>query len=367
MLIRPHGVDRGERGQALIVFVAIFTLIFVLAAFVIDGGLAFENRQVAQKDADAAARAGAAQYIAALSSGASVNYDTASEASITDATRNGNDAPADPVTFSPPTCKNMMDTETTCARQDCPTIGATIPGVPSVEVAARRPSEALFSRIFNVASDNTFKDVGARSVACAGSVTGIGPGTGQLIPNSLRYGLNDCFISPTSPTLKFGHECQFETKSDSLIDVPGAGACEGGPTQPPLIGDAIATGVTTPFLCSVNTCTPNAALSCSTGGSGCSGPNQPDCASGRNGASGQNDAIVGFQRRLAPSPCSSDTTACSAADTCAGGMSLNNGLAVFRAALVRVDGQPTGGPSGSAVPIRMAPCMCNATASRRAL
>src|SRR3972149_2854324 len=45
---------REERGQAIILFVGIFTVIMVISAIVVDFGLWFSERRGAQKDADAA-------------------------------------------------------------------------------------------------------------------------------------------------------------------------------------------------------------------------------------------------------------------------------------------------------------------------
>ena len=59
----PAGVRRGERGQYLVLFVVLFSLIIGIAAFSIDQGVWLGERRISQKDADAAARAGASVYI----------------------------------------------------------------------------------------------------------------------------------------------------------------------------------------------------------------------------------------------------------------------------------------------------------------
>ncbi len=51
--------NRGERGQALLLFVGIFTVILVIAAIVIDFGLWMAERRSLQRAADLAAAAGA--------------------------------------------------------------------------------------------------------------------------------------------------------------------------------------------------------------------------------------------------------------------------------------------------------------------
>jgi len=55
---------RGERGQAIILFVGVVTVIFVMAAITIDFGIWFSERRGAQKDADAASLAGAQELLA---------------------------------------------------------------------------------------------------------------------------------------------------------------------------------------------------------------------------------------------------------------------------------------------------------------
>ena len=56
-----------ERGQAIILFVGLFTVILLMAAIVIDFGLWFSERRGAQKDADATALAAVQAYIDDLS------------------------------------------------------------------------------------------------------------------------------------------------------------------------------------------------------------------------------------------------------------------------------------------------------------
>lgn len=56
---KPWSWGRGERGQVIILFVGVITVIFVIAAIVIDFGLWFAERRAAQRAADLAAAAGA--------------------------------------------------------------------------------------------------------------------------------------------------------------------------------------------------------------------------------------------------------------------------------------------------------------------
>lgn len=60
---RQRKVKRGERGQFLILFVALFTGLMVIGAIVVDVGLWFSERRGAQKEADAVALAGVQAYL----------------------------------------------------------------------------------------------------------------------------------------------------------------------------------------------------------------------------------------------------------------------------------------------------------------
>src|SRR3989304_1413520 len=52
-----------DRGQAIILFVGVFTVILVIGAIVVDFGLWVSERRGAQKDADAATMAGAYELL----------------------------------------------------------------------------------------------------------------------------------------------------------------------------------------------------------------------------------------------------------------------------------------------------------------
>jgi hypothetical protein len=59
MIKNLWGAPRGERGQVLIFFVVIFTVILIIGTIVVDVGSFVSDRRTAQKDADAAVYAGA--------------------------------------------------------------------------------------------------------------------------------------------------------------------------------------------------------------------------------------------------------------------------------------------------------------------
>src|SRR5437870_2189591 len=92
---KRRGVNRGERGQVLVLFVGLFTVLIALAAFSIDQGLWLGHRRIAQKDADAAVRAGAVPFVEAISAGdnPSTVFGDASDAALASAGLNSAPTP----------------------------------------------------------------------------------------------------------------------------------------------------------------------------------------------------------------------------------------------------------------------------------
>lgn len=333
----------GERGQVLLLFVAFFTVLLVFAAITIDQGLWLGHRRAAQKDADAAARAGAAKYIAALSAGLPVSsaYDGAATAALGLATLNGAPTVTAATTFNPGGCANTASTAQACARPDCPTVnpgspggaGPPLVGVPSIEIAVPRPAPALFLRIFGVGNGNK---IGARSTACVGSITTVFPGPAQFIPIMLHYNYpaapDACFVGSTP---QIGQKCVIATKQDSTLELPLSGDCAGGSTNPGDVATAIKLGLnSTDFRCAVNTCTSSGAPNYVCPSSACTVAPQTTCVVARPGALGSVD-VGGFNDRITLVE--------------ATGASCSNSLASlinFRATFARADGAPMGGPPG---------------------
>ncbi len=188
MLTRLHGrvgsadVRRSEQGQILILFLALFTVTLALAAFAIDQGLWYGKRRVAQKDVDAASRAGAMVLLV----GDGVHYGACSRAEQT-AGQNG-------ATLS--------------------TLSATIDGCEADRVCVTARSErevgSLFARLFNIDSI----EIGAEAVACAGSAQGVHAHDNDSGPNGIPIVLaptgnsRECIDDvPTNLTLQVGREC----------------------------------------------------------------------------------------------------------------------------------------------------------------
>jgi hypothetical protein len=243
---------RSERGQALILFVGIFTVVLVVAAFAIDQGLWLNHRRIAQKDADAAARAGAARYLSYLDN---PDFGAASDAALAIAADNG--APGLPAGATPPTWSPKCDsqTDTTCARSKCPLeSGAPLDAAPSIEIAVPRPAPSLFLRLFGAGNAD---NIGARSTACVGGVTRLQIGEGgpssalPIVLNQRDPDASDsCFLGSgllryTQDCVIFGATAPYEAEEEDLPPPP--------PSHPQLVADTSSPCFTGPtsFDCSI--------------------------------------------------------------------------------------------------------------------
>jgi len=275
---RPQ-LAAADRGQTIVFFVVAFSIVLALAAFVIDQGVFVNNRRVAQKDADAAARAGASKFISAISDGvAPMSRAAEAEARAEKyATQNGADVPLPLKNTSP----------------DCPTIDGTIEDAPAIEVGVRRPAPNLFSRYFPGAGAGD--DIGARSTACVGSATTISPAQFEGIPVEIRNddtALNSCF---TAGVARIGMQCVIKGASQGthprgLFFVPDPSECDGTGGGISDITAGIVSGID--YTCQINT------------GSACT---QTTCVDPDNADAG-NALRIAFRDRLArTNTCGADT------------------------------------------------------------
>ncbi len=171
-------------------WIAIFTVILGMGAFAIDQGLWLGKRRVSQKDADAAARAGALRYLADTS-------DTAGAAAQARQWAIANLA----VTSNP----NTSFTASSSCTGKYINGGAPVAGVPSIQVKIDRPAPALFSRVFGVAGI----DAQAIAVACVGQPSSYqGADPYYTAPGSPS---DPCFQTNGQPAI--GVTCVFKTAS----------------------------------------------------------------------------------------------------------------------------------------------------------
>ncbi len=235
--------ERRERGQVLILFIALFSVLLTMAAIGIDQGLWLGQRGIAQKDADAAARAGAAVYLSAMDAPSSA--DAAAQArAVQYAVANGAPTPIPTVT----------------SNSGCPTIGGSgassptpIPNAPSVSIGVGRPAPGLFTRalwgLLGMAGSPDQSGIGASSTACVGSVLTIGPdnsggkplnlpveifstattcfdATGKASVGTPRIGMQ-CVIKNSDPRHGYLHKAASASQCTGATD-PIQGAIESG-------------------------------------------------------------------------------------------------------------------------------------------
>lgn len=187
---------RSERGQFLILFMFAFSLVLALGAFAIDQGFWYGRHTVSQKDADAAARAGA---IAQLG-------DSYKPCKYADATASENGSA---LTFDLG-CEQTPRLEDSYASTDCPASGISGPFRGSMTATVIQNTPSLFARFFGIDSIN----VGATSTACVGSVTKLRAdlrtkpdAANEALPIVLQAtanGTSSCFANGM---LSMGREC----------------------------------------------------------------------------------------------------------------------------------------------------------------
>jgi hypothetical protein len=180
----------GERGQTIIMFAGIFTVLLIMGVVAVDFGLWLSERRGAQTDADLPALAGAAE-LTVLDPG------PAEEAKAVDSTEkwlkwndeSGNASLAEPV---------LVDDS--CFSDD----PRDRPGVPdSVTVRVRHDTRTLFGRFFDMA----VPVIGAHAKACAGSLwqaKGLFPIAVPMVGNN-----SDCFDKDAdgNPIPIYGSTC----------------------------------------------------------------------------------------------------------------------------------------------------------------
>jgi hypothetical protein len=202
-----------QRGQVLLMFIGIFTVIAVVGLVVVDFGLWFSERRGAQTDADMSALAGAQAYVADLTDTAGA-FDDAVEWAV----KNG----VDPAKIDPSNTSNCS------AGNSCVDVGigncygnGTDTAMPWVESDIRHNTRTLFGRFFELA----VPDIGATARACVGSprtaidLSPFGVQTGFVTdPSCPDYGqpLSNCLEpDPADPTNKtrpvYGAVCILKT------------------------------------------------------------------------------------------------------------------------------------------------------------
>jgi len=179
-----------ERGQALIMFAAVFTVLLIVGAVAVDVGLWLSERRGAQTDADLPALAGAAELTVMEPGSAEAAAAVAfAEDFVERNDESGNASLSEPV---------LVDDS--CFSDD----PRDKPGLPdSVTVHVRHDTRALFGQFFDLA----VPDIGAHAKACAGSLWeahGLFPIAVPMVGNN-----SDCFDTDAygDPIPIYGSTC----------------------------------------------------------------------------------------------------------------------------------------------------------------
>jgi hypothetical protein len=142
---------RSERGQVLLMFVAIFTVLLAVAVIAIDQGVWLGERRISQKDADTSTRWAAFAFVtgrtAAHGADAEQRARDTAEANLADLAHEDFD-----VIIDLNECRDYNDN--------------LVANAPSVRVQIGEDTGALFGRLFGVAGIT----VGAEATACVGSL-----------------------------------------------------------------------------------------------------------------------------------------------------------------------------------------------------
>lgn len=146
----PGNQRRGERGQFLVLFVVIFSIILAMGAFAVDQGLAYGKHGVAQNNADSASRAGAYGCLLDLSDGTSSTCDGVK--AMTGATSNAS---------------ANLNASAIVTHPSCPESSGG--SFPSLTAEIDKTSPSMFGKLFRI-GDYTAKAI---ATTCVGAVSGI--------------------------------------------------------------------------------------------------------------------------------------------------------------------------------------------------
>ncbi|MCI0777144.1 MAG: hypothetical protein J4N95_03100 [Chloroflexi bacterium] len=203
-----------QKGQAIILFVFIFTIILAIGAISVDFGIWFSERRGAQTDSDLISLAGAYELLDSSKTEAELN------AAVGIATQDSSfDNSVDPVADLqnlqvrklefPDGFETDPDYCHTAAED------VSLDRLNAVVLDVEHDSRALFAGIFGIGAP----DIGAHACARAGSLIS----TSGLKPWAISVNHPDCFVDGVP---QFGAECFFR-----LDDTPLTGAIRIGPDE----------------------------------------------------------------------------------------------------------------------------------------
>ena len=215
---------RGQRGQTLIFFAGMFTVIAIVGAIVVDFGIWFSERRGAQTDSDLISLAGAYELLTNGSAYAEVDVATQQSA-----VANGIDPVGDLQNLAVRSLEFPDGYETD--PDYCHTATDTGGRLNAVVLDVTHDSRALFADIFGVGSP----DIGAHACARAGSLRS----TSGLLPWSVPRFTSECFEwNGETFVPQFGQECIFRIDNSSQVGAIRLGPDEGDDCSGPGSGGA---------------------------------------------------------------------------------------------------------------------------------
>ena len=215
-----------QRGQTLIFFAGIFTVIAIVGAIVIDFGVWFSERRGAQTDSDLISLAGAYELLTSGSAYADVDIATQQSA-----VANGVDPVEDLQNLAVKSLEFPDGYETD--PDYCHTATDTGGRLNAVVLDVEHDSRAFFAGIFGIGSP----DIGAHACARAGSIRT----TNGLMPWSVPMFTSDCFVwneETGKYDPQFGQECIFRIDNPSQVGAIRLGPDEGDECSGPGSGGA---------------------------------------------------------------------------------------------------------------------------------
>lgn len=210
MFHRYHS-DRSPRGQMIVIFALLLSLIIFSVGLVIDGGLGLSQRRIAQNASDFGAMAGA-RIVAEHIGGDAVNGTDANvQAAITNAvTSNG----VGSVTFGAPNGPRYVDTNGNLLGY----VGAGLPAnAVGVTVNSSRSWKPFFLSIFGINQWSTQANATAK-----GGFSQAGPTPGTLFPVGISLAFFQTYPKCDGPISNTpGDPCYPEHLTPGNLNVPG--------------------------------------------------------------------------------------------------------------------------------------------------
>jgi len=201
--------ERTERGQVLVLFAIMATVLAMIVGLVIDGGFGLGQRRAAQNAADLASLAGA-RVLASFVSGDAANGTDANVRLSIDKTIAANGAP--PLDYGAPSGPVYVSMDG--AAVGYVGVGSIPPSAVGVRVTASRSWRPFFAGIFGASDWSASADATARGGYRAG-----GPPAGNILPIGVSKASYDSFPICTAGTPTAS--CSEVALTEGDLNIPG--------------------------------------------------------------------------------------------------------------------------------------------------